>query len=410
MKARNRNKSNDKFMILLLAVMLIQAVRYFPFKFGGWNQIQLSFTYAYGLIQRAFLGTILDVVSTLFHIPLKYMRFLYGIVTMVLFTLLLGVSVRKALEKSSTDSLAQKFFMGMSILFFVGPGWDTYYNNFALTDLWMLMLSVTGVFVVLRGKHLWVAFVVSIIGVLVHTAYVFMYFNFVLAAFAYQILVQEKESAKKYVCWLIPTFLSTSAMFLYMMFFSHAKEGITIDYVMNRTAEFVGRSVEEIKHHQYTVEGYLFRNGDTGIKLEITSYWLLFLVMVALFSPFLYEIYRYWKEVYHCAKQSGSKNCWLYALLPMGVLTVVPMYIMHNDYGRWTYAVFFYEFMWIWVLNLIQDTNAHEAAKQLMMRVSSNKLYYIVLIFYAAVLGAFEQNLVSPLISTIESYGWKIIG
>lgn len=338
MRARNRNKSNDKFMILLLAVMLIQAVRYFPFKFGGWNQIQLSFTYAYGLIQRAFLGTILDVVSTLFHIPLKYMRFLYGIVTMVLFTLLLVVSVRKALEKSSTDSLAQKFFMGMSILFFVGPGWDTYYNNFALTDLWMLMLSVIGVFVVLRGKHLWVAFVVSIIGVLVHTAYVFMYFNFVLAAFAYQILVQEKESAKKYVCWLIPTFLSTSAMFLYMMFFSHAKEGITIDYVMNRTAEFVGRSVEEIKHHQYTVEGYLFRNGDTGIKLEITSYWLLFLVMVALFSPFLYEIYRYWKEVYHCAKQSGSKNCWLYALLPMGVLTVIPMYIMHNDYGRWTYA------------------------------------------------------------------------
>ena len=166
-------------MILLLAVMLIQAVRYFPFKFGGWNQIQLSFTYAYGLIQRAFLGTILDVVSTLFHIPLKYMRFLYGIVTMVLFTLLLVVSVRKALEKSSTDRLAQKFFMGMSILFFVGPGWDTYYNNFALTDLWMLMLSVTGVFVVLRGKHLWVAFVVSIIGVLVHTAYVFMYFNFV---------------------------------------------------------------------------------------------------------------------------------------------------------------------------------------------------------------------------------------
>ena len=237
-----------------------------------------------------------------------------------------------------------------------------------------------------------------------------MYFNFVLAAFAYQILVQEKESAKKYVCWLIPTFLSTSAMFLYMMFFSHAKEGITIDYVMNRTAEFVGRSVEEIKHHQYTVEGYLFRNGDTGIKLEITSYWLLFLVMVALFSPFLYEIYRYWKEVYHCAKQSGSKNCWLYALLPMGVLTVIPMYIMHNDYGRWTYAVFFYEFMWIWVLNLIQDTNTHEAAKRLMMRVSSNKLYYIVLIFYAAVLGAFEQNLVSPLISTIESYGWKIIG
>ena len=94
----------------------------------------------------------------------------------------------------------------------------------------------------------------------------------------------------------------------------------------------------------------------------------------------------------------------------MGVLTVIPMYIMHNDYGRWTYAVFFYEFMWIWVLNLIQDTNAHEAAKRLMMRVSSNKLYYIVLIFYAAVLGAFEQNLVSPLISTIESYGWKIIG
>ena len=104
-------------MILLLAVMLIQAVRYFPFKFGGWNQIQLSFTYAYGLIQRAFLGTILDVVSTLFHIPLKYMRFLYGIVTMVLFTLLLVVSVRKALEKAVQIVWRRNFLWGCPFCF-----------------------------------------------------------------------------------------------------------------------------------------------------------------------------------------------------------------------------------------------------------------------------------------------------
>ena len=81
-----QNDKSIKFMILLLAIMIMQAVRYFPFKFGGWNQIMLSFTYRYGFIQRAFIGTILDIESTLFHIPLKYMRYIYGIFTVAVWS------------------------------------------------------------------------------------------------------------------------------------------------------------------------------------------------------------------------------------------------------------------------------------------------------------------------------------
>lgn len=58
---------------------------------------------------------------------------------------------------------------------------------------------------------------------------------------------------------------------------------------------------------------------------------------------------------------------------------------------------------------MINDERADYATKDLMKRIDRNRSYYVVLLFYAAVLGAFEQNLVSPLISTVETYGWKVL-
>ena len=85
------------------------------------------------------------------------------------------------------------------------------------------------------------------------------------------------------------------------------------------------------------------------------------------------------------------------------------MYIMHNDYGRWTYAVYFYEFAIVWLLNLLNDTHAKKATNELMERVHTNKAYYSLLLFYAVVSGPFQQNLINSMISLIETLGWKFL-
>jgi hypothetical protein len=130
--------------------------------------------------------------------------------------------------------------------------------------------------------------------------------------------------------------------------------------------------------------------------------------MIVMLSPFIYEVFKYWKYVINEAKACG-KNGIFYGLIPFGFLTTVPMFIMHCDYGRWTYAVFFYEFSCIWILNLLNDECIINATRKMYTRIKNNKPYFMVLLFYAGISGAYSQNLINPMVSTIESYGWKII-
>lgn len=405
------SRQNRNFLIILIGIMVIWAVYLFPFKFGGWNQIMLAFSYRYGFIQRAFIGSVIDLVSTVFHIPLKYMRYLYGVATVGIFTLGALLLVNKALNSFTDDSRMTQFYKGMALLFFMGAGWSTNYNNFALTDMWLPMLSLIGVYAIIRGKHIWISLIATIICVLIHPAYVFLYFNLILAAFVYKVFLDNGTKVKSNAIWLSVVLTAGSLLFLYMMFFSRARVGVTVDEVMQRAAVVVDKSVAEISNHEPTVRGYLIRDGgESGVQLVFNSYWLLFLVIVVMFSPFLFEVYQYWRMVYQEAKDNGTKGSIVYALLPLGIATTIPMYIMHNDYGRWTYAVYFYEFAIIWVFNLLRDGNIKRATYRYMERVSLNKEYYALLLFYAVISGPFEQNLINPMISMIETMGWKLLG
>lgn len=127
--------------------------------------------------------------------------------------------------------------------------------------------------------------------------------------------------------------------------------------------------------------------------------------MLLVFSPFINEVFRYWKNVIKNAKQDSVTKAVVYALMPFGIVTTIPMCVMHNDYGRWTYAVFFYEFTIIWVINYIEDKNVVAAPHVFMKRSKAHWLYYFFLIFYAVILDPFEQNLINPVISLIETIG-----
>lgn len=405
------NRENKKFIMILIGVMAIWAVSLFPFKFGGWNQIMLAFSYRYGFIQRAFIGSVIDLVSTLFHIPLRYMRYLYGVFTVGIFTGGALFLVYKALKSSENDSTANRFYKGMAMAFFMGAGWCTNYNNFALTDMWLPMISFIGVYAIIKEKYVWISVITTIVCVLIHPAYVFLYFNLVLAAFLYKTFMEQGKIDKKNLIWMIIVFLVGSILFLYMMFFSHAKAGVSVEDVMQRAAIVVDKSVEEISNHESTVRGYLIRDGgESGVQLVINSYWLLLVVILVMFSPFIFEIYRYWSAVYKEARKHIGRRALFYVLLPLGIVTAVPMYIMHNDYGRWTYAVYFYEFTIVWLFNLLGDRFVKKATQELVERVSSNKAYYLLLLFYAVVSGPFQQNLINPMISMIETFGWKLLG
>jgi hypothetical protein len=230
-----------------------------------------------------------------------------------------------------------------------------------------------------------------------------------MVAFFYMIFIKPNGNRFKYIISAVSSFATVSVMFIYMMFFAQARKSITLDYVMERTSEFVSKSVSSIENHRSTIQGYLFRDGgESGLQFALSSYWLILVVMLIMFSPFIYEVYRYWKYVVTEAKLMGKSRL-LYSLIPLGIITTIPMYIMHCDYGRWTYQVFFYEFTCIWFLNLVNNECIISATHKMYKHIQENRAYYIVLLFYASVSGAFDQNLINPMISTIETNCWKIL-
>ncbi len=405
-----KNDSNMKFLILLFMIMVMQAIRYYPFKFGGWNQIMLSFTYRYGFIQRAFIGTILDIESTLFHIPLKYMRYIYGIFTVGLWSYMCITICRKAI--SGQEELDVKVFLkGLSIAFLIGPGWVSYYSNFAITDTWLVMVAILSVYLIATDKYVFGTVLLSIVAELIHPAYVFLIFNLMMVITAYKVLFKkEKKIDLKYAIVFIVNAIAVSVFFLIMFWFAHARDGITIEYVMERTAEFVGKSVQEIENHRPTISGYLFREGEeNGIRCLLQSWGLLIVGMAIVFFPFFYEIYRYWSSVYQVAKENKIKYSWYFSLVPFGVVTLIPMYVMQNDYGRWTHTGLIYEVGVIVTLLFMKDKNVTEGTKRYMKYVKAHKWYYVFLIAYSGICGAFDQNLINSLISTVEQLMWKII-
>ena len=187
-----QSDSDTKFLILIFMIMVMQAIRYYPFKFGGWNQIMLSFTYRYGFIQRAFIGTILDIESTLFHIPLKYMRYIYGIFTVGLWSYMCITICRKAI--SGQEELDVKVFLkGLSIAFLIGPGWVSYYSNFAITDTWLVMVAILSVYLIATDKYVFGTVLLSIVAELIHPAYVFLIFNLMMVITAYKVLFKKEK-------------------------------------------------------------------------------------------------------------------------------------------------------------------------------------------------------------------------
>lgn len=411
-------KRHKIFILELIFIMVIQAIRYFPFKFGGWSQIQLSFSYRYGFIQRAFMGTVLDIISTVFHIPWKYMRYIHGITLVGLFTVLMLVIVYKSLEYAKDDVTAA-FLSGLALVFFMGPGWNTNYSNFALLELWHPIISILAMYFIIKERHLWAVPILSTICVLIHPVYVFLYFNLVLVAFFYKIFISPSKNRTKHVISCVISFLIVSILFVYLHFYSHVKDGITLDYVMDRVAEFTSKSLDSLEIGRYNVAGFIFRTRE-GISEStlaiagnhtlyfIQEYWLILLMAIVMYLPFIFEVFRYWKYVVKEANLLGKKG-FLYGLLPFGIVTVIPAYILLNDYGRWTYAVFFYEFAIIWFINILNDKCAENATLKMYSQISSHRIYYIILLFHATVLGAMEQNLISPLVSTLETYAWKVL-
>ena len=138
-QARLERKS---YALLLLGLAAAGTLRYLRFSFGEWVQITSTFSYSYGFIQRALIGTICELVADLLHLPLNLMWYIYTSFTVAAFLMILVICIYKALGVQFQNRLTRKMLMALGILFFAGPGWSTWFHNFGHSDTWLIINTI----------------------------------------------------------------------------------------------------------------------------------------------------------------------------------------------------------------------------------------------------------------------------
>jgi len=402
-----------KVPLLYLFIIAVQVIRYTPFKFGGWNHIQMSFSYSYGFIQRGFLGTVIELISTICKISSSTTRVIFCCFGELLFLTSIIFFFLKTIKLASNTTLSRgNLLLGLSILFLIGPGWSTYYYNFGHSDIYLISLTLFACYLLITDFMSFLIIPITALCVLIHQGYIFMFLNIILVLLIYKVLYLSNiaQHKKYYLILFVISLLLCSILFVYLQYYSHARDGITVKYVQERAANFVHTSVRKIGYDD-EIKVCLFRGNYHDSLRGLRAYWLHAIVAILLYSPFLLSVVTYWKDV---TKKSLSgideqikpmkvQNIF-YFIIPWGFVTTLPLYVMQYDYGRWTYAAFLYEFMVIYIFNFLGDSNFISATERLIVRIKKYPFYFVVYIAYISALGAFEQNWINNYCQTIIEY------
>jgi len=387
--------------VLIVLVSVIRAVGWLPVEPCRWNETTLSFGYQYGFIQRGFLGTVIYFVSQVSHAPnttiINIFQF-FTVFTMVVVSLvILFWSISKMQKTKESKYFVYTF---ASMVFVLGIGWDTWfsYNLFAHTDVWLILLTIFSSFCILKKKYI-PSLLLVVICLLIHQAYVFMYLNVLICAF---LLLALKEKSNKPLKWLGIMLLLCSALFVYLQFFSKAKSGITYEIVRENAISYSGQPYIDIWESQ--TKTYLFREADTQ---SATQGWQLFrnyFYMELFFAiPFLVEFIKYWHRIIKATDDKLRRTA--YIIAPWGVLTAVPLFAMHTDFGRWMFAVYFYEIALICLVNSIDDANVSKVNVETIEYIKKNLFYYCAFSAYIVLLGGMDRSYIRHFYGSVFNIG-----
>lgn len=411
-----RERSGGRYVLLLLALACAGSLRYFRFCSSGWPQVVQTFTYAYGFIQRALIGTAIDLVSRGLRIPLGRMRFIYAAFTTAVFLLVLLAFFRWASSRPGQSPLARRMLMALGVLFFAGPGWTTYYYNFGHTDVWLIIPTVLLLYLVYRKRY-WALLAIPAVCLLSHPGYIFMYYGVAAAAALYALLT-DGENRRRVLLWSVLSLLCCGALFVYFQFFSHARAGVTPEDVAARVELYLSSSKDPnltaerfLEDYGGEFNSYLFgAKYDLDFFLGFKYYGRELALALVLYAPFFLELIRYFADVRRAAARQGRAAAAVHTLLPwIGIIAALPLFFMQVDYGRWCYTVFFYEFALLFYGCLQEDPAFLAASASLRERAARLRPWFSFLLVYWVSLGMIHQNYINETINQMSDFFQRLL-
>lgn len=371
-----KRKSIIQFVIIFSMICFALFITYYEQEVRRYNTTILAFNYSYGFISRGLLGTLYMGLDAL--LPFDILNYESVVnVTLIATSVIVFVFLLLAILLLSKIDLTYHTNIQYVILFFAMFFVPMFYSfrNMGRPDVYMMFFTFIGLTLIVCEKYEWLLIPLSILSVMVHQGYVFMFYNIFMYLLIYKAFHNTGKKRNKYLCILITSFLSVSVLFLYFNFFSHingeeiyneivtlatklGNEGEVFDILINHEILGIDPWAEEWPQHIYNF-----------IELPIFC-----LIM----SPYILLGVRLFKNIINAAENKAKK--YLYILLPLCSLTMLPSYLLKIDYGRWLFAGIAYFSLVILSLCALKDRLVTEKLHELMEEVKNRYSYAVLLL------------------------------
>lgn len=400
MEHLSKKQSIGRFMITLLIICFGLFITYYAQNVGRYNTTILAFNYSYGFISRGLLGTLYLLLNNILPYDILNFESVVNItliatsIVMITFFILSYCILRKCKTSYLTNI---EYVIINFAMFFVSMYYST--RNLGRPDIYMMFLTFIGLLCIIHEKFEWLIIPLSITCVMIHQGYVFLFYNIFMYPLIYQIFRTTGKKRNKYLWILGISFLSVSILFLYFNFFSHISGEETAAAIKELATELgpEGDVYETLITHE--ILGIDPWNEEwpqhiyNFIELPIFCLFML---------PYIILGVRLFRNIIKAATSMADKI--LYALLPICSCTILPMYILKIDYGRWIYAGVAYFSLVVLVLCAWKDEIVTEQLHLLMEDLQSRYAYASLLLIYISTIVPLYDIHINQILRVIADY------
>ena len=398
-----KKKQISRFMWLL--ILLSCAIFFLDYdeRVLPYNSTILAFSYKYGFISRGLAGTIYQWIDHILPVNMiDYAMVLrFTLIVTLAFYVLFFAFCYQCMKRCQEEYLGRFLYLILFYAVFV-VSMFAYKRNFGRLDLYLMALTVIGTMCLIAKKAEWLIVPLSMISVMYHQGYVFMFYNILLALLVYRLLSEKEKKARIYYgVILLVSLIGCSALFLWFEFFSHTDGARYVDEII-ANAKAMTKPFNGMTYHDTLIDHEIL-----GIDLSDVEYpyrvmnWIEIPFFIAIISPYIVLVVKLFRRI--LARAQGKTERLKYGFLAIAAGTLLPLFLMKCDYARWVFALISYYCMIFLALVAMGDRIVAEELTGIFTEIKEKYPFAILLLLLPALLTPFWDVHINGLLRGISN-------
>ena len=398
-----KKKQISRFMWLL--ILLSCAIFFLDYdeRVLPYNSTILAFSYKYGFISRGLAGTIYQWIDHILPVNMiDYAMVLrFTLIVTLAFYVLFFAFCYQCMKRCQEEYLGRFLYLILFYAVFV-VSMFAYKRNFGRLDLYLMALTVIGTMCLIAKKAEWLIVPLSMISVMYHQGYVFMFYNILLALLVYRLLSEKEKKARIYYgVILLVSLIRCSALFLWFEFFSHT-DGVRYVGEIIANAKAMTKPFNGMTYHDTLIDHEIL-----GIDLSDVEYpyrvmnWIEIPFFIAIISPYIVLAVKLFRRI--LARAQGKTERLKYGFLAIAAGTLLPLFLMKCDYARWVFALISYYCMIFLALVAMGDRIVAEELTGIFTEIKEKYPFAILLLLLPALLTPFWDVHINGLLRGISN-------